>query len=555
MIESINLKFGRVPESSSETIETTPITVFVGPNNSGKSKVLEEIDHFCKTGEIGKDAVIVGNIRLKAIAQNTVDEKITTITVSPKSSDRVKKDHIYIGKQNKRHHVNIAQLKRALSDPNASVREFCSWYLALNTIKLDGKNRIQLTERQGGGDLRNPQSSLQVLFRDNDKRGEIRRIIYEAFEKYFVIDPTDLGHFSIRLSPTEPLSSEFEKSLTDEAVDFHTKSLPIENASDGVKAFIGILSEVIAGDPLVLLLDEPEAFLHPPLAFKLGQEVARNTMGSEKRIFVATHSPSFVMGCIQSGAPVNIVRLTYRQGGATARILPNEEVTHLMKNPLLRSTGVLSGLFYESAVVTESDADRAFYQEINERLQACDPKRGIANCLFLHAQNKQTVKTIIRPLRALGIPVAGIVDIDVLKEGGQVWQSFLECGYLPKMDREELAGLRTKLNTALQQSGRNMKTDGGIDVLGEEEKESAQNLFEKLAQYGLFIVPTGELESWLKTLRVSGHGPKWLIEVFNKMGEEPNSSAYVVPSEGDVWAFIDNISTWLNNGNRKGMPN
>jgi AAA15 family ATPase/GTPase len=46
----------------------------------------------------------------------------------------------------------------------------------------------------------------------------------------------------------------------------------ISDASDGVKAFIGILSELIAGDPKVILVDEPEAFLHPSLATTLGNE-------------------------------------------------------------------------------------------------------------------------------------------------------------------------------------------------------------------------------------------------------------------------------------------
>src|SRR5260370_23066181 len=84
-----------------------------------------------------------------------------------------------------------------------------------------------------------------------------------------------------------------------------------------------------------------------------------------------------------------------------------------MRNPLLRSTGVLGGLFYESVIVTESDADRAFYQEINERLLRFQPERGLNNALFLNAQNKQTVPTILAPLRQLGIPAAGIVDVDV----------------------------------------------------------------------------------------------------------------------------------------------
>ena len=84
-----------------------------------------------------------------------------------------------------------------------------------------------------------------------------------------------------------------------------------------------------------------------------------------------------------------------------------------MRNPLLRSIGVLSGLFYEAVVVTESDTDRAFYQEINERLLAESDERGVANCLFLNAQNKQTVWDIVQPLRELGIPAVGVVDVDV----------------------------------------------------------------------------------------------------------------------------------------------
>ncbi|MCC6588294.1 MAG: AAA family ATPase, partial [Bryobacterales bacterium] len=146
----------------------------------------------------------------------------------------------------------------------------------------------------------------------------------------------------------------------------------------GLKHSLGS-SELLAGDPNILLIDEPEAFLHPSLASKLGHEVARAALSADKRVFASTHSPQFVVGCIQSGAPINIIRLTYRGGVATARVLPSDEILELMRHPLLRSTGVLSGLFYEFVVVTESDADRAFYQEVNERLLQLNPGWGIPN--------------------------------------------------------------------------------------------------------------------------------------------------------------------------------
>lgn len=46
MISSFLLKSGRSPGSVAELITATPVTVFVGPNNSGKSKALKEIENF-----------------------------------------------------------------------------------------------------------------------------------------------------------------------------------------------------------------------------------------------------------------------------------------------------------------------------------------------------------------------------------------------------------------------------------------------------------------------------------------------------------------------------
>ena len=410
-------------------------------------------------------------------------------------------------------------------------------------------------DQQGAGDLQQaPNSSFQVLFRDDAKRHEVRRIVFEAFGSHFVIDPTSLGHLRIRLSLRPPKDDKEERGIHYEAVKFHSDAQQIDHASDGVKAFTGIITEVMAGDPRALLIDEPEAFLHPSLASKLGYEVSRAALSSDKRVFVSTHSPTFVMGCIQSGAPVNIIRLTYRAGVATARVLPSGEILELMRNPLLRSTGVLSGLFYEFVVVTESDADRAFYQEVNERLLRFKPEWGIPNCLFINAQNKQTVQTIIKPLRQLGIPAVGVVDIDVLKEGGANWANLLTSANVPVISHGSLATIRSAVKQAMDITGKDMKRDGGVNILLKQEREAAFNLLEQLEEYGVFVVPGGELESWLPSLGATGHGPSWLINVFEKMGDDPDSDGYLKPSTEDVWEFIYSMKAWLINSSRKGIP-
>ena len=353
---------------------------------------------------------------------------------------------------------------------------------------------------------------------------------------------------------TSVLSALEERGIHQEAVRFHSQAQSISEMSDGVKAFIGIVTEVIAGNPKILLIDEPEAFLHPALCSSLGNEICSASRAKNKRVFVSTHSPNFLMGCIQSGAPIDIVRLTYRDKVATARILPNEQILRLMRNPLMRSTGVLNGLFFEHVVITESDSDRAFYQEINERLLRFEPESGIRNCLFLNAQNKQTVHLLSRPLRSLGIPTACIVDVDVLKEGGAVWSSLLGGGLVPEKTCQALGSLRAEVNSAIGGTGKDMKRDGGTAILKGDEKAAADDLFDQLEAYGLFVVRGGELESWMQSFECHGHGPNWLISIFQKLGEDPESPEYVRPENGDVWAFVSKIGKWFADPIKKGMP-
>lgn len=555
MISSLKLQFGRAPHVPAEPFPLTPVTVFVGPNNSGKSKILTEILQYCSSGNTVVGTVILDSLSFSGVPQEQLELTVTRSQLAPVLGQAAQPGTILVGKGGDRMQIDSTSFRKILLNPEENPPAFSQYFLRFHTLMLDGRNRINLVGAQAAGDLQQlPQTSLQVLFRDDTKRHQVRRIIFEAFGSYFVVDPTNLGQLRIRLSECPPASDLEERGIHDAAIHFHAQAQTIETTSDGVKAFTGIITEVFAGDPKVLLIDEPEAFLHPALAFKLGAEIARASLGSNKRLFVSTHSPSFVMGCIQSGAPVNIVRLTYRGGIATARHLPSGDILRLMRNPLLRSTGVLTGLFYEFVIVTESDADRAFYQEINERLLRFKPGWGIPNALFLNAQNKQTVHTILAPLRELGIPAAGIVDVDVVKDGGSTWTSLLAGANVPQLNHQPLGSLRAGVKQALEGSGKNMKRDGGTAVLSGQARNAAEDLFDQLADYGVFVVRGGELESWLPELGVGGHGPGWLIEVFERMGEDSDAEEFLRPGEGDVWAFIYGIRAWLTNPMRKGIP-
>ena len=555
MIKDIKLQFGSHPENEKLLIETTPVTIFVGPNNSGKSKILTEIQQYCGRGIKNNTFNLIDDISFSEFTPDMQLKEIEDHTLKPNVGEIIHQGNILFGNGIHRHQLPEKSLQQILSLPNVQKQDFCKYYLSYKTLKLDVLNRISLINQQPLGDMQNsPSNNLAILFNDDEKREETRRIIFDAFNLYFVLDPTNSGQLRIRLSKIPPENHMQERGLHKEAVEFHKNALEIKQASDGVKAFTGIITSIIAGNPKVTILDEPEAFLHPSLSFKLGKEISNSAKIALNRLFVSTHSSNFLMGCIQSGSPVNIVRLTYSNEVGTARILDKDKIKALMRDPLLRSIGVLNALFYKYVVVTEGDSDRAFYQEINERLIQHSPEKAVHNCLFINAVGKDTIWKIVKPLREMGIPVVGIYDIDILKNEGSNWTNALKSSFVPEISHQPLGQTRGLLKNKFGNIGKDMKKDGGVNALPTEEKEAANNLFNQLEEYGMFTVRIGEVEHWLSDLNVNAHKSIWLSEMFQKMGSDSTNPEYVKPTDGDVWQFMENISNWMSNESRKGIP-
>ena len=514
---------------------------------------LQELYSFIRDGQRKSHHHIVDRLEFRPVQD--IDGEIRRVLREPSDSEHVTEGHLLVGSEKERISVEEAVLRRSLINPTShDVGVFCKCFLQHRTTFLDGPTRIDLVNSQRARDLqKKAPTTLQLLYVDDAKRSRVREVLFDAFGEYFVIDPTNLGHLRIRMSQSAPPLPEIERGIDERAVRFHGSAALIDSKSDGVKAFSGIICEIVAGDPNIVLIDEPEAFLHPSLSFKLGKQVALQIRGANKCVFASTHSESFLRGCIQSGAPVDIVRLTYRGGKATARLLPHKELVRLMRNPMLRSTRPMQGLFAEFVVVSEADADRALYEEINERLSLFNDSRSIPNCLFLNAQNKQTVSTIVAPLRRMGIPAAVIVDLDVLKDGDG-WKKLLRAANVPTLQHQALSNERIQIVRQLDLADPDWKRNGGIAVLEGESNEAASNLLQVLADYGVFIVYSGELESWLSHLGATNHGPQWLMAAFEKMGENPDDEQYLNPGEGDVWGFIGRIRDWMVAHDRKGIP-
>jgi hypothetical protein len=567
MLRNVTLRFGAAPGEPPLQFEPGPMTVFVGPNNSGKSLALRELEALVEGGDPSLlhivravvpqlPAVEAAERMIRSREVHDGDAPPGWVRVQPlvTRDDEARKRATDLSDPPSDRLVNLAALREAMAHAGERLdgetfRVICREFLSLVTLRLDGQTRLALTQPRLARDPQaNPANHLALLFRDDAARERIREVTADALGLYFAIDPTSVPHFRIRMSERPPLDLAEEKSLDDRARAFHGRAHDIASLSDGVRAFTGLTAAVMSADYRLMLVDEPEAFLHPPLIRKLGKRLTELAAERGANLLASTHSPEFVMGCIQSGKRVNIVRLTWRSGVASARLLAAEKLQTLMRDPLLRSTGVLGALFHEGAIVCEADADRVFYAEINERLLAARGG-GADGCVFLNAQNKQTIRRIIRPLREMGIPAVAVVDLDILK-GKEDFRELMRAGFVPEVFWEPWEERRKRLHQSIRNED---YKQGGIYTLPREARQHANALLAGLCEYGLFVVPAGELENWLPELEVGGHGPEWLTQVFNRMGTDPTSPTYQRPSGGGVWKFMQGVAAWIADPHRRGM--
>ena len=298
------------------------------------------------------------------------------------------------------------------------------------------------------------------------------------------------------------------------------------------------------------MIDEPEAFLHPPLARKLGKHLAGIAVKRDGALLASTHSADFLMGCIQAAKDVRVIRLEYGGGKSKGKIVDSETLSMFFKSPLMRSANAISSIFYDGVVIAESDNDRAFYSEIYHRLS--EESENYPTILFVNAQNKQTIKDIMGPIRKFGVPAAAIPDIDVLKDGGSTWADWMKSAQIPEASHQGYASQRASIKAKFEEKSIDMKKDGGVSALEVDDARAANDFFDVMNNYGIFPVRNGELEHWLLHLGVPGKKTEWTIGMLEKLGSDPSGPDYIRPATGDVWDFMRGIVNWVRDPSRKG---
>ncbi|CAC9640619.1 hypothetical protein [uncultured Gammaproteobacteria bacterium] len=524
------MKLSEISTKDGEIIAIGKFTLLVGPNNVGKSQTLKDIHQKLVKGHEVETTLING---IKVDGPTTFEELYSGLDV------RV--DHMNIG-------YHTIDSVTSDFDRNSMIRiqlepqrqefertpDLDYTYLGFSKFRvfyMDSESRLKIASKSPNyiPDETSPKNLLQALY---GSLGEFDEKLIDAFQSTFGMNIK--LDYSSGLELRLAVSNEFEDIPEDPraAYPIMKKYPSIELQGDGFRSFVAVVLSLLLSKDKVVLLDEPEAFLHPEQARRLGRWISDHAKDFPCQILVATHNSNFLSGLLSGKQPADIYRLNRVNDTTHFNKITSDATQALSKSPILSSQRVLEAIFSQGVVVCESDTDRIIYNSVAIH------EHGKQEILFIHAHNKQTIKDVVKLLKDASVPTVAIIDIDILNSEADLSNviSAFSSGFnqskiitiraelatyieevpeegiteelkhnvtelLEQLNKNKhtLSGARGALNRIRAESTKwsKVKKDG-IDILKGEFRQKAQCIIDISLDVGLYIVPVGELESWMK---------------------------------------------------------
>ena len=530
------------------TIGADDLVVIVGGNNTGKTRTLKDIHAYFSTEMFGARDY-------KGVVVHRVDYEnssgVSAVETWLRSQDAIT-DAPGAPPQNP---------ARGSRHPRDTA---LSWFAdnAQWRKKILGAHCIELLDTETRLTIANPAPAIsftrgdpvanpiQKLYQNDTLEAEISSYFREAFDTDVIVNRSDGSTIPLHCGE-RPILGEGEDRVSQSYVERLQKIPLAHEQGDGMRSFLACLLRVFVWKSFVTLLDEPEAFLHPPQARYLGLLLA-SKKPKGRQVIVSTHSGDFLRGVLDANdVNVKIIRLT-RAGSINRPVeLNNADLKKLWCDPLLRHSNLLDGVFHDGVILCEADTDCQFYSAVLEAVISSQPTMRRPHLQFAHVGGKHRFPTIIPALRCLGVPVRVVADFDILSadaplraivEGlGGTWSS-VETDFkilhaamkgqkkeLTKGDVEkEIADVLARAGEVILESDADKiravvkrgspwalaKLSGKSFVPAGDATQAYSQLHTKLSSIGLHIVEVGEMECYCKS--IGGHGTQWVNEVMKR---------------------------------------
>lgn len=521
---------------SDQPIVPKKINVIIGPNNSGKSRALKEIRseilghperHFSGSGQI--DSVVFDHIDLNMPASS--DDLISSYSLGSRVvrheggwrvrdycniGKRLSPDGSYSSYSSQANFYSASSwidgLDSVLSDHEAHGGEREARYESLeffgpcmvDYVGTEDRLLLSVGERAFGHRDNGYNILSSVLDYDPDCVA-ISADIYSLFEKDVVLDAVSSRQLVVPVV-SDSFGEYRATSDTPKKLEILEKASRLSDEGDGFRSFVSVLLSVIGRNKPIFLLDEPEAFLHPPYARRMGELLAKHLSNNEqlKSAFISTHSSYLLQGLLSGDCgDVQIIRLEWTPEGTSAKVIGTEELQELI-NRKNYSPKYLDGLFSSEVNLVEGPWDESAYSRII--MKADEAYDG----LFIPTNGKDAFSIFKKFYSNAGIKCRVISDFDLLnnkdlfnnvmtcfldKSDAKLKQSFLQLRQDLEAEYRNLVGAPPagsgKLPAAVSDCYKN-DVEAGV---GAALMIRVKDMIRFLGERGLVILKTGELES------------------------------------------------------------
>ena len=530
------------------------VTAVVGANNVGKSTLLVNIAQILSSESLTRSTLphVVTEIA-DPWSGGTPEDTMAWLQANARVEDR--EGHTWINRaQNAYREDDVA----AILSRHPTPAQLTAWFVKSQRPS----ERIEVCQPTGQlasiGDP--PTHPLHKLRVDEDARDKVCSLAEKIFGIQLFLDALS-GNIWYRIGDPGLPTPAIDGLTVDYANAVAT--LPgLHEQGDGIRSTLGLLIPLITDNFPLTLIDEPEAFLHPPQARIVGNEIGKLVEGNQSQVILATHDKNILQGLIRSGAPVSIIHLTRADNDTQAQLLNVDSVAALWEDVTLRYGDALDGLFHSAVIITESDRDSHFYAAaIDAEHTDKSPDSPAHNLMYLSSNGKQNMAQYVSRLDTLGVRTVSCPDLDILNDSKKLealvaahrgdWNQiepdykkataqFLAVPRPPRVEQvkvviEELLDKNTdeelteRLAENITESVKLSKTGWReLKVYGfsafKADKEAANRLLDALDSLGIVTVRIGELENFLTT-RSAPKGPGWLPIAFEENAHKSVAAA------------------------------
>ena len=534
-------------DGTTVTLDSTDVVVFVGPNNAGKSLALRELeDHLGNTLE----TIVVKSAQKRTIG--TLEKFRTFIN-----------KHVQVKTQGSSRLFSGYRFSLSTSSEDIVSRwpSGMSVFSTLFCTRISTETRITDSNSVNAIAILDEPAAhpIHMLYSDDQLERRISGYFRRGFGDDLVVFHAGGSTIPLFVGKRPKLEQGEQRTSRCYTERLRSSMVPLNEQGMGCGALRVLYCTCCPRLPFsILLLDEPEAFLHPPQARLLGEIIATEK-SSRAQLFVATHSPDVLHGLINvSPEHLRVLRMQRHGNVNCVKELDKEHVKKISVDPLMKYSSVMAGVFHERVIICEADADCLFYSSLLDLPKVRGDRQP--DVLFVHANGKDRMGALASTLVALDVSVDVIADMDILNDldimEGVVkaldgdWMAVKPMATLLKKAIEEHKPwltedeIRNEIKTALDEGqskggsvrrlrskiNRIFRKASPWDVVKQAGEaalppgittQKFQELQRLCRKSGLWIVPVGEMEGFCRS--VGNHGPGWVQQVIEQrdLGNDP----------------------------------